>query len=129
MRIMSSLMRRVRTELLVNFMFEEINRFLNHEGQPSNFDELFGCSTWRDGHALSGTSRKMFLHNLYRDQLLRVAGAKYVRSFEMRNDRGRSDYFLFYATNSLSGLSKMKEAMWRVDPGSGAMFSDATEVN
>src|SRR5205823_2638058 len=39
------------------------------------------------------------------------------------------DYFLFFATNNLRGLEKMKEAMWRVDPTGGFSFSDATDPN
>ena len=127
MSIMRELMRRPRTELLINFMFEEINRFLNHPDQPANFDEFFGDGKWREGCQRSGPARRAFLHDLYQDQLRTVAGARYVRSFEMLNERGASDYFLFFATNNLLGLSKMKEAMWRVDPGGGTRFSDTTE--
>jgi hypothetical protein len=129
MRIMADLMKRPSTELLLNFMFEEINRFLSHKDQPENFDALFGCPDWRKADELSGYVRKSFLHDLYRDQLKSVAGARYVRSFEMLNDRGASDYFLFFATQSLLGLRKMKEAMWRIDPAGGVRFSDATNFN
>jgi hypothetical protein len=47
----------------------------------------------------------------------------------MLNDRGASDYFLFFATSKLLGLSKMKEAMWGVDPGGGSRFSDTTNFD
>lgn len=126
MAIMRDLMHRQRTEVMVNFMFEEINRFLNHPDQPKNFDELFGAPRWREGYDLIGPARRTFLHDFYQEQLHTVAGAGYVRSFEMLNERGASDYFLFFATNNRLGLSKMKEAMWRVDPGAGARFSDTT---
>lgn len=129
MLIIAELARRRSTEILVNFMFEEINRFLSHEAQPANFDALFGCEEWRDALPLSGAERRRYLHNLYRDQLHIAAGARYVRSFEMRNERGLVDYFLFFATNNLRGLEKMKEAMWRVDPTGGFSFSDATDPN
>ena len=33
----------------------------------------------------------------------------------MRNERDVVDYYLFYATNNILGLKRMKEAMWRVD--------------
>src|SRR5581483_8200216 len=36
-------------EVLITFMFEEINRFLSQGQQPDNFDELFGCRYWREG--------------------------------------------------------------------------------
>jgi three-Cys-motif partner protein len=124
MAVMHQLLRRPRTEVLVNFMFEEINRFLNHPDQPKNFDELVGAADWRQGYCLAGPARRNHLHDFYQRQLLEVAS--YVRSFEMKNERGASDYFLFFATNNQLGLRKMKEAMWRVDPGGGRKFSDMT---
>jgi hypothetical protein len=108
-------------------MFEEINRFINHPGQVHNFDALFACPEWRRAYDMSGGTRKKFIHDLYRDQL--GSGARYVRSFEMRNDRNVIDYFLYFVSNNLLGLSKMKEAMWKVDPGGGLMFSDATNLD
>ena len=45
----------------------------------------------------------------------------------MRNDRDVTDYYLFYATNNLLGLKKMKEVMWKVDRSGEFRFSDATD--
>ncbi len=59
-------------------------------------------------------------------RLRRVARATYVRSFEMRNEKGVTDYFLFFATNSQLGMQRMKEAMWKVDQSGEFRFSDAT---
>lgn len=128
MNIHEELLRRRSTELLVNFMFEEINRFLGHPDQPSNFDQLFGGADWRSAVTRSGVARRQYLHDYYRDQLRSVGGAQFVRSFEMRNKRGAVDYFLFFATKSLKGLEKMKEAMWRIDPAGGFAFSDVTDT-
>lgn len=127
MRLIRDLLRRPHTEVLVNFMFEEINRFLAHEAQPGNFDALFGGTDWRQCVSLTGVRRTRCIHDYYRDCLHSIGEAKFVRSFEMRNERNLTDYFLFFATNSLKGLAKMKEAMWRVDPGGYFSFSDATD--
>ena len=70
-----------------------------------------------------------FLHDLYQRQLLQAAGADFVRSFAMRNERNTMDYFLFFATNNELGLEKMKEAMWRLDESGTYTFSDATDPN
>jgi three-Cys-motif partner protein len=114
-------------EVLVTFMYEEINRFLGHRDQTANFDTFFGCGDWRNGIELAGArERNRFLHDFYLGQLENAAGAKYVRSFQMCNTSGVTDYYLFYATGSLTGLSKMKEAMWTVDPSGEFTFSDAT---
>jgi three-Cys-motif partner protein len=115
-------------EVFINFMYEEINRFLRHPDQIANFDSFFGTPEWRQGNALvSPKERNRFLHDLYMRQLHETARARYVRSFEMRNDSGVVDYYLFYATNSLLGLKKMKEAMWKVDESGEFSFSDATD--
>lgn len=127
MAILSELMKRVSTEIFVNFMFEEINRFINHPEQGHNFDALFACPEWRKAYEM--TDRKKFIHELYRDQLRGSTGARYVRSFEMRNGRNATDYFLYFASKNRLGLSKMKEAMWKVAPAGGFMFSDATNFD
>jgi len=114
-------------EVLINFMFEEINRFIGHPDQEENFNALFGTDEWRKMEKTSEKkARREFLHGLYLQQLRAGAGAKYVRSFEMRNDKDVTDYFLFFATNSPKGMSKMKEAMWKVDQSGEFRFSDAT---
>lgn len=117
-------------EVLVTFMYEEINRFIGHPDQAANFDTFFGTPEWRDGVALADPrARNRFLHDLYVRQLREAAGVKYVRSFQMRNAQDVTDYYLFYATNSLRGLQKMKEAMWSVDESGEFTFSDATNPN
>jgi hypothetical protein len=109
-------------------MYEEINRFISHPDQVGNFDTFFGTEDWRDGVGLAGPrERNRFLHDLYMRQLKDAAGARYVRSFQMRNASKVTDYYLFYATGSLTGLKKMKEAMWSVDPSGEFTFSDATD--
>ncbi|MGH6770403.1 MAG: three-Cys-motif partner protein TcmP [Xanthobacteraceae bacterium] len=117
-------------EVLITFMFEEINRFLSQDQQPDNFDELFGCGDWREGINIRlPRERVKFLHDLYQRQLTQAAGASFVRSFAMRNEHNTMDYFLFFATNNELGLRKMKEAMWRVDESGTYTFSDATDPN
>lgn len=115
-------------EVLLNFMYEEINRFIGHPDQEKNLDALFGSPLWRPIVAVQGVAeRRAAIHGLYQSQL--GGGAKYVRSFEMRNRNDATDYFLFFASNNLTGLKKMKEAMWKADEGGAFSFSDATVTN
>ncbi|MEG3620218.1 three-Cys-motif partner protein TcmP [Magnetovibrio sp. PR-2] len=117
-------------EVFVNFMYEEINRFLSHPDQIENFDRFFGTSDWKNCSDLKKPiERNRCLHDLYYRQLRASAKAKYVRSFEMKNAANNTDYFLFYATNSKKGIMKMKEAMWRTDSSGEFTFSDATDPN
>jgi three-Cys-motif partner protein len=124
--LVSEIMKHPSCEVLVNFMYEEINRFLGHPDQPDNFDTFFGTPRWRDCLQATASHRNRCLRELYTAQL-HAAGAAYVRSFEMRNDAGVTDYYLFYATKSIRGLQKMKEAMWKVDSTGEFKFSDATD--
>jgi three-Cys-motif partner protein len=115
-------------EVFVNFMYEEINRFIGHPDQVENFNSFFGTEEWkRCASASEPRVRNRCLHDLYLSQL--HAGAAYVRSFEMSNARDVTDYYLFYATNELLGLKKMKEAMWKADESGEFRFSDATDPN
>jgi three-Cys-motif partner protein len=117
-------------EVFINFMYEEINRFIGHPDQIANFKNFFGTDAWKGCVAQSDPHlRNRCLHDLYLRQLHENARARFVRSFEMSNSRDVTDYYLFYATNELLGLKKMKEAMWKVDESGEFRFSDATDPN
>jgi three-Cys-motif partner protein len=127
--LVKRLMQYARCEVLITFMYEEINRFLSHPDQPGNYDALFGCPDWREAVNIQDPlQRKIFIHNLYMKQLSTNAGIDYVRSFEMMNRGNRTDYFLFFGTKNIGGLKKMKAAMWTADEAGGFQFSDTTDV-
>lgn len=114
-------------EVLITFMYEAINRFLDHPDHPETYDTLFGTNKWREVIPEQNPSeRRQRIHDIYKNQLEGPAGIKYVRSFKMMDSGNRTEYFLFFGTNSLTGLKKMKEAMWKVDREGSFKFSDAT---
>ena len=114
-------------EVLITFMYEEINRFLTLPNQSEIFDQYFGTPKWREAISIPDPrERNRSLHDMYLEQLHVSARLRYVRSFQMRNDRDVTDYYLFYGTNNRKGLEKMKEAMWKIDPSGEFTFSDAT---
>jgi three-Cys-motif partner protein len=122
-RIMSN----PRCEVLITFMYEAINRFLDHPDLPERYDELFGTDRWRSVIPEKNSElRRQRIHDIYKSQLEGPAGIKYVRSFKMMDLGNRTEYFLFFGTNNVTGLKKMKEAMWKVDPEGSFKFSDAT---
>ena len=53
----------------------------------------------------------------------------HVLSFRMIDDRGHTEYFLFFATHHMRGVEAMKDAMWFIDPSGAYRFSDATDPN
>ena len=129
MELVSRIARNRRCECLITFMYEAINRFLAHP-EPSiqaHFDQLFGTAEWRELTVEpSSDVRRDRIAGLYRRQLVEQARFQYVRTFEMLDQGNRTEYFLYFGTNSSTGLSKIKEALWRADPGGGRVFSDRT---
>ena len=133
MNTIKRLMSHQKCEVLITFMYEEINRFLtaDYTNKEAQYDALFGTSEWRLLAQTAGTvrERRDRLHNLYQNQLMQVAGIRYIRSFCMRNKRNTTDYFLFFGTNNSLGMKRMKESMWKVDPTGTYEFSDNTNPN
>ncbi len=127
-KTISRLMQQPKCEVLINFMYEEINRFLSLPNHAVTFDELFGTPEWRDALSLSTPDeRERAIHDLYLTQLKTVG--KYARSFQMINRGNRVDYFLFFVTNNPLGLQRMKESMWKADPRGEFQFSDLTDAS
>ncbi len=127
-RLVARILSQRSCEVFINFMYEEINRFISVKNQAPNFNSFFGTDEWKQcAKAADPRARNRCLHDLYLRQL--HTKADYVRSFEMSNHRDVTDYYLFYATNELLGLKKMKEAMWKIDKSGEFQFSDATDPN
>jgi three-Cys-motif partner protein len=114
-----------KTEVFINIMVDSVNRWLEHpnEATKQHIVDLFGTEEVLDIIDSDG-DRVTELRKLYQRQLEKIAD--YVRYFEMRDEYGRTIYFLFFASNNPLGHVKMKEAFWSVDRESGYQFSDAT---
>lgn len=127
MNLVSRIMEERGAEVFVNFMYSFVNRFISVQHQERNFDRLFGCDEWRQYRSVNDPmERREGLCNLYREQLLKVAGAKYVRSFEIKRGQ-RTVYLLFFATKHVKGFDAMKRAMRKADPSGNFTFSDVTD--
>ena len=109
MKDLVDIMHYPQNEILINFMFDFINRFISDDTCAAIFDELFGCQDWRVAKEMSGEQREGFIIGLYRKQLKKFS--KYVFAFRMSYpDRDRTYYYLIHATNNLKGCSIMKSA-------------------
>jgi len=123
--IIKRIMGNGKCEVLVTFMFEDINRFIDLSQNESTYNQFFGTEEWKKVKTKKNPKERLgILHGLYKKQLQKIA--KYVISFKMKNKFNKTDYFLFFATNHILGLKKMKESMWKVDPKGAFKFSDAT---
>jgi len=118
LNLIAELLASDKSELLITFMADHLNRFARTGQIDKHCIELFGTDLFRNAQGISG------LLDLYEKQLHDVAGFNYVREFEMLRADGHPAYYLIHATRSEIGVSRMKDAMWKVDRGSGISFSD-----
>ena len=119
-----------RCEVMITFMYQFINRFVSVSNQWNHLDNLYGTTAWREVFETNDPDkRRSILHGVYKSQLETQAGVKYVVPFEMEDSGRRTEYFLFFCTNSLAGLSKMKSAMWSVDPAGDFRYSYSANPN
>lgn len=126
--VIRRIMENPKCEVLITFTYESIARWLNHPDHQETFDALFGTTRWREARDMgTAAERRRFLRDLYQGQLKDSAGIGYVRSFRMMDSGNRTEYFLFFGSNNILGLKRMKEAMWKVDPTGRFQFSDATD--
>ena len=123
--LLAELLSYPRTELFVNFMVGHVQRFIAREGQENAMRSLFGmepADVLADERP--GESRIEHLRRVYERQLQELVGFPYVSSFAMKNVTGNVGYYLYHGTRHMKGVSLMKAAMWKVDPGGGNVFSD-----
>lgn len=110
LRRIESLLRHCPGEVIVNFMFDYINRFLDTpspELSPS-FDELFGGPGWED--AIRATSRReQTIIDFYCARMRTIGGFNYVTSTRILNPtKDRTYYYLVYGTRHPKGLIEFR---------------------
>ncbi len=127
MSLIRRIMNNPHCEVLITFIYEELNRFISLESLWPAATALFGNDEWRRVmNVTESRLRESTLHGIYQTQLRAAAGIRHVLSFKMKNRSNTTDYFLFFGTNHILGLKKMKEAMWNVDESGSFLFSDNT---
>lgn len=124
-----TLIRRVlsmpKAEVFVNIMMRDVNRFADHPDAKTKQHVINLFGTREVLEVIEKKNERLTnLRQLYLTQLQKHA--RFVRYFEMRDQRNQVVYYLFFASNHPLGHEKIKEAFWRIDPSSGFNFSDAT---
>lgn len=119
-----------KSEILFNFMYEEINRFITYTAKQKitkQFEDLFGSDNLDElRNDIRGTGapiRKEKIMNYYSKQLLEKTNAQYVLNFEFKK-KSRTKMFLVHATKNINGLALMKEVMWKVDETGAFLYDD-----
>lgn len=123
-----SLLELPRCEALVFVPMTHFARFIDHPDLEQTLEVVFGDQSWREARKLPDVSgRVKLLVELFRQRLKKTC--RWVRAFEITPKEGGNSHFLFFGTSHALGLTRMKEAMWRLDPVAGQRFRDSTHVD
>jgi hypothetical protein len=116
-------------EILLNFIYEETNRFIKHSNPKiqEHMSKHFGVTDLQELKDLigdnTGGERKKIIVDYYSRQLTENAGVNHVLNFEIKKN-GRTKLILFHATKNKHGLKLMKKVMWGVDETGSYLFDD-----
>ncbi len=100
-------------EVLINFMYDEINRFIDHP-DPANaatFADLYGSASFRDAWVgLNGLDRQESIVGTYCSRIRECGDFKHVVSAVIINPlQDRTHYHLVYATRHDEGLKTFRD--------------------
>lgn len=125
--LLEQIMKYPKNELLINFMFDYINRFISFPEQADRFDKLFGCSDWRGAVSLTGLEREKKIVSIFKRQLKQFA--KYVFAYKLSFfDKDRTYYYIFHATDHLEGCSIMKSCFASLNNGKVEYLGNRSDV-
>ena len=105
-----------KTEVFINFMIRDVNRFLNSSNHQRSIEELFGIDDVMGiiNSDYSNFDKETALLKLYRKQLHKNAGVNFTYPFKVNaDDKLQITYYLIHATNNLLGCEIMKSIMYK----------------
>ncbi|PIQ95983.1 MAG: hypothetical protein COV67_11945 [Nitrospinae bacterium CG11_big_fil_rev_8_21_14_0_20_56_8] len=112
---------KLRGEVIINFMFDYINRFLindNREDIVATFNDLFGGEGYRKEYDLirgKGFSEEEAKSKVYLGRLRKFGEFPHIGSFQILKPRhDRSFFYLLYGTRHIKGLIEFRKVEKRV---------------
>jgi three-Cys-motif partner protein len=96
-----------KSEILLTFMYNAVNRFLSKKNIERTATNLFGTGEWKSLLQLKGQERESGIRGLYKKQLEQIAKFVYAYKLEFP-EKKRTYYYLFHLTNHWKGCSIMK---------------------
>ena len=110
------IMERPKTEILLNFMFNPIRRFIEVEKIENTLNDLFGDSCWKNTCKVKGKEREERIVDIYREKLKQFSRFVCYYRFSFP-DKDRTYYYLFHLTNSIKGCYIMKSCFAKYNFG------------
>jgi|GEM_PF-322429 len=115
MKIIQNILSIPKTEVFINFMIRDVNRFLNSPNHLHSIEELYGLDNVNTTiiSKFPHLDRELALLELYQQQLHEQAGVNYTFPFKVSEDeKKQTTYYLIHATNHPLGCEIMKEIMY-----------------
>jgi three-Cys-motif partner protein len=101
------------TEVLITFMFRNIDLAMTRESQQSNLNKLFGTNKWEELRTIENYKKRIEATiNLFSNQLK----ANYVTHMKMLARNNALKYVEIHATNHPKGKDLIKDSIWKVCP-------------
>ncbi|OXS77913.1 three-Cys-motif partner protein TcmP [Domibacillus enclensis] len=131
--LFKTFLRNRNSELMLNFIYEETNRFIRHPNpkiQRQISDNLGLINLEALIKSIDGKSpleRKQVIVETYTKNILEETNAFYVRNFELKKN-GRTKMILFHMTQNINGLSLIKEVMWKHDGTGTYLYDDRKQL-
>ncbi|MFW5879809.1 MAG: three-Cys-motif partner protein TcmP [bacterium] len=112
MATFSKLLKGKGNEILINFMFDFLNRGIGVEHiDEKQLTAFFGGIEWKQAKDLRGNERERFLISLYKHKLKELTGVKYVYAYRIcYPNKQQTYYYLVHATNHKKGITLMKSS-------------------
>jgi len=105
-----------KSEVLINFMFNFINRSINIPSEADRLNMLFGTSKWEEIRPKTGADREDSIINLYKKQTKMFSNYSYAYKLKFP-DQNRTYYYLVHLTNHFKGCNIMKSAFAKHNSG------------
>lgn len=115
LKIIKDILSIPKTEVFINFMIRDVNRFLGNENHKSSLEDLFGLEKVEDRleTKFPDLDRESAILMLYREQLREYTGVQFTFPFKVNADEKlQTTYYLIHATNNLKGCEVMKAIMY-----------------
>jgi len=105
-----------KSEILLNFQFNGLTRFLSLPQLEGTTTKLFGTDKWNELVHVKGPERETRIVGLFKSQLEKIAAHVFYYPIEFPN-RDRTYYYLFHITNHWKGCSIMKSCFAHYNQG------------
>ena len=124
------ILQRPKGEVMINFMFDPINRFLNFQSSANeeSLDRFFGTREWRS--IRDKPERESALVNLYVEQVRATGSFPYATSTRILKPLQERTYFhLVYATRNPKGVEKFRDVEKKTVPEQQSVREKAQRVH